>query len=492
MFDKIKRFIRGGLFRLGLVKSLEKISDIKDIPRSDEMYKNMNIWMSLYRGYYEAWHKVTYQTIAGEQTRKLETLNMAKISASEMASLVFNEKCEISISDESLGDEIEEVFKSNKFNKVFQDFLEYQFAHGGMVIKPYVDNGKIILSFVTADGFIPLSWDNDNITEAVFPNEFVKNGEKYTHLEWHIIEDGEYLVRNEVYESGNGIELGKKMPLERFFPGLDEEVPIKGLDKTLFVYFKPNIANNIDTESPLGIPLFANALGTMHTIDTIVDSLHREFKLGKKRILVPAHMVKSVVEPISGTLVRYFDDTDETYEAFGGEGDEFKDISVELRVEEHISAINAYLNIFAMQTGFSAGTFSYNGQSMKTATEVISEQSKTFKSKQSHETIIEAGIQELVGAIVELAKLYDLFTVPDNYEVTVNFDDSIAEDKGAEINQQILLVSGGLTSKTRAIMKVHGVTEEEAKLILKEIIQEEKDAAPDMSELESAMFGARE
>ena len=232
----------------------------------------------------------------------------------------------------------------------------------------------------------------------------------------------------------------------------------------------------------------------MHTIDTIFDSFHREFRLGKKRILVPAHMVKSVVDPTSGSLVRYFDDADETYESFGSNSDneDIKDISVELRVEEHINAINAYLNIFAMQTGFSAGTFSYNGQSMKTATEVISEQSKTFKSKQSHETIIEAGIQELVGAIVELAKLYDLYAVPDEYEVTVNFDDSIAEDKGAEINQQILLVSGGLTSKTRAIMKVHGVTEEEAKLILKEIVQEEKDAAPDMEAVKSATFGSRE
>ena len=492
MFDKIKGFIRGGLFRLGLIKSLEKISNFKDIPRSDEMFKNINIWLSLYKGFYEPWHKVTYQTIAGEQTRHLETLNMAKTVASEMASLVFNEKCDISISDEGLAKEIDNVFKANKFNKVFQDFLEYQFAHGGMVIKPYVENDKIILSFVTADRFIPLSWENDNITEAVFPNEFVKNGEKYTHLEWHILEDGEYLVRNEVYESGNGLELGKKVPLQNFFPGLDEEVPIKGLDRSLFVYFKPNTANNIDIESPLGVSIFANALGTMKTIDTIFDSFHREFRLGKKRILVPAHMVKSVVEPTSGTLIRYFDDTDETYEAFGGEGEDLKDISVELRVEEHISAINAYLNILAMQTGFSPGTFSYNGQSMKTATEVISEQSKTFKSKQSHETIVEAGIQELVGAIVELAKLYNLFVAPSDYQVTVNFDDSIAEDKGAEINQQILLVSGGLTSKTRAIMKVHGVTEEEAKQILKEINQEEKDAAPNMEEIKSATFGDRE
>src|SRR5690625_2962861 len=127
------------------------------------------------------------------------------------------------------------------------------------------------------------------------------------------------------------------------------------------------------------------------------------------------------------------------------------DVKVELRVEEHIAAINALLNLFAMQTGFSSGTFTFDGESMKTATEDISEQSKTFKSKQSHETIIEAGLIELVDLILIIADLYDIYKSSGDVEVSVAFDDSIAEDKAAEIDKQIKLVLNDLQSKRRAI-----------------------------------------
>lgn len=497
MFRKIVQLLKGGLIRLGLLKSIEKISDHKDISMNEEMYDKIEVWKALYKGYHEPWHKIEYHTIDGLKTRTMDTLNIAKTVATEMASLVFNEKCEISISDNGLSDSIDDVFKHNKFNKKFQDYLEYSFAHGGMVIKPFVKKDKITLSFVTADCFIPLSWQNDTIFEAVFPNEYHRGTKKYTQLEWHVWEGDVYVIRNEVYESQNGVDLGIKVPLEQFFPGLDEEVPIENLTKPLFIYFKPNSANNIDTKSPLGISIFANALDTMKAIDTAFDSLHREFRLGKKRIIVPAHMVKTVVDPESGTVNRYFDTADETYEAFsGGDMDEnpIKDISVELRVEEHIAAINALLNLFAMQTGFSPGTFTFDGQSMKTATEVVSEQSKTFKSKQSHEVIIEAALQELIDSIVAVAELYGIFSAPSEYEVAIAFDDSIAEDKGSEINQQTQLVAAGLQSKKRAIMKVQGVTEDEAMEIIAEINDEERRQAPDLKDLkaEGAMFGARE
>lgn len=483
---------------MGLIKGIQKLSEHKEITINEELYKKIDVWKRLYSGYYENWHKVTYYTIDGVKTRTMDTLNMAKVAASEMASLVFNEKCEISIDDEGLKEFIiDNVFKRNKFDKKFQDNLEYMFALGGAVVKPYVENDEIKLSFVTADCFIPLAWHNDTITDGVFINEFIKGDKKYTHLEWHIWKGEEYVIRNEVYESRNGDDLGVKVALKTFFPGLEEEVRIKGLKRSIFVYIKPNTANNVDTQSPLGISIYANALDTMRAIDTAFDSLHREFRLGKKRILVPSHMVKTVVDPNTGMPHRYFDANDETYEAFnGGEMDniDIQDINVELRVDEHIAAINALLNLFAMQTGFSFGTFTFDGQSMKTATEVISEQSKTFKSKKSHEIIIEAGLQELIDSIVAIAELYGLYKAPDEYEVTITFDDSIVEDEGSEIDKQIKLVVNGLTSRKRAIMKIHGVTEEEATKILQEIHAEERQELPDIEELEreSMLFGARE
>lgn len=496
MWQKIVSAIRKGLIKIGLLKSIEKISDHKDVSINDEMFQKIEIWKALYKGYYSEWHDVQYQTIDGPKQRRMFTLNMGKIVSSEMASLVYNEKCEISIDNETVSDFINSVFKQNKFDKKFQDYVEYMFAHGGMVIKPYVENDKIMLSFVTADCFIPISWRNDTINEAVFPYEFKKRNKKYTHLEWHLWENGHYIIRNEVYESQSGVDLGVKVPLKNFFPDLEEEVSIGNIKRPIFAYFKPNTANNIDIQSPLGISIFANALDTMKAIDTAFDSFHREFRLGRKRILVPAHMVKTVIDPEDGLPKRYFDSSDETYEAFGTEQDELeiKDISVELRVEEHISAINALLNIFAMQTGFSTGTFTFDGKSMKTATEVVSEQSKTFKSKQSHENIIEAALQELIDSIVAIGELYGMINAPEEYEVAVTFDDSIAEDKGSEINQQTQLVAAGMQSKKRAIMKVQGVTEEEAQQILQEIIEEERRQSPDLEELraQGAMFGQEE
>lgn len=494
MFQKLITALKRGLVKLGLLKEIEKITDLKDVSLNEEMFQKIEVWKALYRGYHEPFHKVTYKTIDGIKERTMLTLNMPKAAAQEMASLVYNEKCEISISDDSIAEFITEVFKRNKFDKKFQDYIEYMFAHGGMVIKPYVENDKIMLSFVTADCFIPISWRNDTIYEAVFPYEFKRRDKKYTHLEWHLWENGQYVIRNEVYESQNGTDLGIKVPLAEFFPNLEEEVRIDGLKQSLFAYFKPNVANNIDLQSPLGISIFANALDTLKAIDTAFDSFHREFRLGRKRIIVPAYAVKTVIDPDSGKALRYFDSTDETYEAFAfGDMDksEFKDVSVELRVEEHIAAINALLNLFAMQTGFSSGTFTFDGQSMKTATEVVSEQSKTFKSKQSHEVIVEAGLQELIQSIVAMGELYGMINAPEAYEISVVFDDSIAEDKGAEINQQTQLVSAGLQSRKRAIMKIFGMTEEEAMKILQEIIQEEKMRAPDLADIqaENAMFG---
>lgn len=497
MFQRIITALKRGLVKLGLLKEIEKITDLKDVSINDEMFQKIEIWKALYKGYYSEWHDVQYQTIDGPKQRRMFTLNMGKIVSSEMASLVYNEKCEISIDNETVSEFIHEVFKHNKFDKKFQDYVEYMFAHGGMVIKPYVENDKIMLSFVTADCFIPISWRNDTINEAVFPYEFKKRNKKYTHLEWHLWENGVYVIRNEVYESQNGVDLGVKVPLKNFFPDLEEEVSIGNIKRPIFAYFKPNTANNIDIQSPLGISIFANALDTMKAIDTAFDSFHREFRLGRKRILVPAHMVKTVIDPETGAAHRYFDSTDETYEAFGDgnmDSDKIQDISIELRVEEHVSAINALLNIFAMQTGFSTGTFTFDGQSMKTATEVISEQSKTFKSKQSHENIIEEALQELIDSIVAMGVLYGMINAPEEYEVTVSFDDSIAEDKGAEINQQTQLVAAGMQSKKRAIMKVQGVTEEEAQQILQEIIEEERRQSPDLNELraQSALFGQEE
>jgi len=488
--------IRKGLIKIGIIKKVNDIQDLREIPDNSEMYNLIEIWKSLYKGYYAEWHNIKYHTISGTRNRRMDTMNMAKTVSNEMASLVFNERCEISIGDDDnpTAEFVDGVLARNKFNKKFQDYLEYSFAMGGMVIKPYVDNGEIKLSFVTADCFIPVSWQNDNIYEAVFINESQRGKKYYTLLEWHTWDNGTYVIRNDLYESDMQNEIGYPVSLSTLYPDLEEEVRIENIKKPLFVYFKPNSANNFDVQSPLGISLYANALDTMKAIDTAFDSFHREFRLGKKRIFVPDSMIRTVYDE-KGRPQRYFDSSDEVYQGYPGDMDETQihDIKVELRVDEHVAAINALLNLFAMQTGFSSGTFTFDGESMKTATEVISEQSKTFKSKQSHEVIIESALIELVHVILTIAELYGIYSTNEDVDVTVAFDDSIAEDKGAEIDKQIKLVNAELTSRKRAIKKVLGVTDEEAEEILQEIKEETRlMESRDPTYENSIMFGGEE
>src|SRR5699024_7904097 len=105
-----------------------------------------------------------------------------------------------------------------------------------------------------------------------------------------------------------------------------------------------------------------------------------------------------------------------------------------------------------------------------------------------------AGQQEPIDSIFTIAELYGLSVAPNDYDVSIASDDSIAGDKSAEITKQIELIHAGIQSKKRAILKVHGVTEDEALEILYEINEEEKAASPDLEELEreSVLFGERE
>lgn len=484
MFKNIVTTVRRWLYNLGLIQGVQKLDDKKDIHISEEMFAQMDVWKNLYQGYHKPFHEVSFRTIAnGVRTRNRETLNMAKVVSEELATLIFNERCQINFSDDTLRENIENVLDNNGFRNEFQRYLEYMLSLGGLAIKGHVDNGELKLSYVKADSFIPTGWTNKKITEGIFVNEIVKGDKLYTHLEWHYWEKDVYYIKHELYEKEkNSAELGVEVGIKRLYSDLEPLLRLDNVERSLFVYIKPNSANNVDLDSPMGISVYANALDTIKAIDIAFDSYIREFRLGKKRILVPASAIKAVNDPETGAQHRYFDAEDEVYEAFKFDDPEAKiqDNSVELRVDEHIAAINSLLNLYAMQTGFSAGTFSFDGQSMKTATEVVSENSKTFRTKQSHELMVQEGLKELVEIILDLAEIYELFSRPEGeYEVTVSFDDSVAEDKMGDLQYWTQLVTNDLASRKRAIGVLLGLTEDEIEEEIRLIAEERQLTTPE-------------
>ena len=254
----------------------------------------------------------------------------------------------------------------------------------------------------------------------------------------------------------------------------------------MFRYFKPDVSNNIDRSSPLGVSVFDGAVDTLKALDVAFDSFTREFILGKKRIIVPSSCIQTVVDPETGTIKRYFDADDEAYIAL--KCDEDKDLkitdnTVELRIEEHVSAINALLNILCFQTGLSAGTFSFDAaQGMKTATEVISADSKTARTAKSNKNLVAELIEDVVKSIIALG--IDMGDLPeaDDYGVLVTMPDSVIIDDNTKIENNIKLVSAGLKSKLAAIMDVQNCDEEAARKELA-VIAKESQISADMTDL---------
>lgn len=468
MFDDLRTFIKRVGVKLGLIKELNLVTQHRKVSIEDKAYERINLNKQIYQGYIPKWHDLTYITSNGVQKkRRMLSLGIGKIVAKEMANIIFNEKCSIDVSprngkDKDVKEFINQVLSDNGFYRNFERYLEYCYALGGMAVKVYQHDGKIKLAYSTADAMYPLSNDSENIDEALFIYQEKKDKKYYSMLEWNEWKDGTYVITNELYESDDRNKLGHKVPLSTLYEDLDEVTRITNITRPLFVYFKPNTANNKDMQSPLGISLFENSHDTIYSIDYIYDFFMHEFKLGKRRIAVDHSMLKEYIDS-DGNMKQRFD-TDETVFVPLSADDSIPvtDLSVGLRTSDIISAINAQLDLLAMQVGFSTGTFTFDGTSVRTATEIVSVNSKTFRTKNSHEMIVSEGIKNLVKTILEVANLYGIYNGTSDVDVAVDFDDSIAQDRQQNYNYYSMAVNDKLIPRLEAIQRIFKITEQEA------------------------------
>ena len=515
----------------GLAREYRDIFDLGGVPAFKGYYQTgIFVWKALYRGYYEAWHKVVAPTVASpKNTRDLYRLNAAKAVCAELAGLVWGEQAEIRVAmngweehkdpetgavvdPDPLNAYVQAVLTANAFGEHLQPLIEQVMALGGGAVKVWGepkgtgnreqgtgDAVEVRLGYVAADQFVPLAWDNAGVTEGVFISRSAKGKYFYTRLEWQRVEGARLVIENQLYRADieNAAQpgrmqdiLGSRVPLETLYPNLEERVEVDA-PEGLFSYFRTPVANNMADDTPLGMSIYGNAMETLHALDICYDSFVSEFRLGKKRIIVPARCVRQVVDPVSGIPRRYFDPSDEVYEAFAADDkDELKisDDSVALRVEEHVAALNAFLNILCLQVGFSAGSFSFdNSGGVKTATEVVSENSKTFKTLRTVKNQLAPALEKLVRQIVQVAALYGIehegqsvaALAAGGFEVKITFDDSVTQDRQTNLNEGISLVNSRLLSKFTFLTDPKygiGLTEAEAKTELERINEESRSA----------------
>ena len=442
------------------------------LPALDEHYGRIAAWNNIYKGD-PSWNKVKRSGLYKRGDRKMNLLGTAKVLCDSFSDLCFTEQVDISCSDKSCQDYLLGVLQRESFWNTVPHFLSGAFAHGGCAVRAYVSDGRVKLSYINAADFLPAKWDNSGISDCIFRAFTVKEDNFYTLLERHVCDGENVNVESRLFRSSTKYAMGTRVPLSELYPDVPEQVKYP-IGAPVFHYFRPDISNNLEEYSPLGISVFANSLDTLKALDVAFDSFAREFILGKKRIIVPSSCVQTVVDIETGEQTRYFDSDDEAYVAL--RCDEERDLkitdnTVELRVDEHVKAINALLNILCFQVGLSPGSFSFDAnEGVKTATEIVSQDRKTARTIKCQQNLLVEFIEGICRTILSLgAQLGD---ISEKCELTVAFKDGIVVDDNTLIENNINLVSAGLRSKLSAIMEISKCDEETAKKELERINKE--------------------
>lgn len=404
---------------------------------SDRMNGAINVWEGLYRG--------------------KSSLSLASAIASEIARLVTIEfKSEISGSKRA--EYLESQYKDVIFN--IRNITELACAKGGVVLKPYADGNKIKVACVQAENFVPTEFNaSGDITGAAFLDRHFSGGKVYTRIEQHGFENGVYKIKNFAFVSENTIGIGKKVSLKEVdaWSEIEPCVGIKGIKKPLFSYFKMPMANFIDTESPLGVSVFARVESLIKDAEKQYERLLWEFESGERALFVDEAAMRrdrsgnSIIP--DKRLYRLLNSGDDTL---------FEDWTPTLRDESLINGLNEILRKIEFNSGLAYGTLSNVLNIDRTAEEIRVSKQRSYAHVCDIQSALRTALINLVDAMNTLCDLYGLSEDGD-FGISFEFDDSIVADRKAEFEERLKLCDAGIIKAWEMRKWYLGEDEETAK-----------------------------
>lgn len=499
IIDDIKSLFKRGSNMLTTGKTLSNIVDDSRINIDPREYDRIKRDFEYYSNKFKS---VSYLDATGApKTRPLNYINLTKRASQRIASIVFNEQCEINFDNKQVNDYLNRVFKDNDFFNQFELALEKGIVAGGFAMRPYVDGDNIKIAWVRADQFYPLRSNTNSIAEATIASRTTISGANgqivyYTLLEFHQWQNGNYVITNELYSSNDSNIVGKQVPLNTIYANMSDRVEIDGKDMKapLFSYFRMPGANNISIESPLGVGIADNNKPTLDALNVTHDNFFWEIRNGRKRIAVDQSMLRFDGK----THKPQFDVDTDVYVPLGSQSEDLKitDLTSDIRVADFENSMNVYLREFESNVGMAQGTFSYDSdKGLQTATQVVSENSMTYQTRASILTNVTACIQQLCVAILELSSYdeffengspFDYTTIKNadnsqfdlgNLGMNIKYNDGVFVDKDKQLEEDMKAVVAGVMSKQTFLKRNYNMNDDMVKQELANIKAEQPEPA---------------
>ncbi len=389
----------------------------------------------------------------------IDTINFAKAICSEtarLATLGIGIKVDGSARAEWIQKQIEKIYYQ------LRHWVEYGCAYGTIILKP---NGEGVDLYTQTD-FEVTHVTNGKIDGAIFHN-YQKMGDKwYTRLEYHRFENGLYVISNKCYVGDSPNDTKERIDISLTpWAELYEEVSIENVDDVLFGVLRMPHANNIDLDSPYGLPIFSEAVQELRDLDIAYSRNSKEIDDSKRTVLLDSDTLTP-----AGMKVGYRETKLPDYiRNVRGDGRElfYQEINPSLNTDTRLTGINALLSQIGYKIGFSNGYFVFNeATGIQTATGVEAEQQRTIQFIKDVRDKLEDCIRDLIYALSKFADLYDLAPVGE-YEVSLDFGD-ITYNRDEDRTRWWGYVQAGKVPAWQFFVKFEGMTEEDAKAMTAE------------------------
>ena len=468
---------------------IDKLKELGYTTIPEEFYQRVDDWRSWYQGNVKGFHR--YKRYNGNKKVNVQraTLGMGKKVCEDWANLLMNEKVKITLEGKAEQEFIDRIFTQNNFAVKANEMQEMKSALGTVAYIPRVVNygmlstgepvpgnaTDISLDYVTIDHIFPLTWQNGYITECAFDSIVTRSGKNYLYLQIHRKDEyGFYVIENSIYRIENENLSDASL---KDVPGFERIPPVvhTGSDKRQFVIDRLNIANNLDYLLPVGIPVFANAVDVLRGIDCAYDCYVNEFENGP--LILAVKMAATKWEDGQPSI----DDNDRRFyllEEDATGGNVITPISPQLRTAQLNVGLQDMLNLLSSKCGFGETYYRFNGGSVATATQVISENSTMFRTIKKHEIVLEQVLIELCRILLRLGNIAMNANLREDVEISIDFDDSIIEDKATNFARDMQLLAAGILNDYEFRAKWMNEDEETAKAALpkmQDMVEENQD-----------------
>lgn len=482
---------------MNISKVIDYLNQEHGTTLSASYYAYVEVWQRWWEGFYQPFHEFKEQQADGNVlSRQLYTMKMAKKVCEDWAAILLTEKTKLVVKDKAsslflLGSKEDEglggVLGENDFWSDGNALVEKAFysgtgafilrfkgvkpdGHGNIV--PDKD-ARVRIEYLEADHIIPMTVESGQIVEAAFVSDVLVQGNAYIYLETHLRENGGYRITNTYFKENQGVLEKQPTP-----PGVAESI-FAATSYPLFAIVKPNIVNNVDRATALGVSVYANAIHNLQGVDLAYNNLNRDFYLGGKKVFYNQSLVKRIAGPGGKPVTLAPDDVaQQLFMQIGGDSlptaeHLIHEHNPELRVGENVDGIQAQLDYLSFKCGFGTKHYQFNAGQIVTATQYSGDKQELMQNASKHYITLEKALIALCRALLWAGKNVCGQNVQIDTPISVQFDTSFIEDEDTQRMRDLQEVRDGLLMPWEYRVKWYGETEVDAKARLADAPQDD-------------------